>query len=258
MCNMVLDNLIIFTIFFFALGAILASFIGVVVDRYGTGESWITGRSRCGSCNVELSVLDLTPIISWVMLRGRCRKCKSKVSYVSTLAEITLGLVFAISYIKLGISIGLALLLISFVFLFAIILYDIRHTVVPGVFLVPFVFGSIAFRAFETTDIHSFGFIFLVSSVVALTLAIIHFASKGKAMGLADTPITFGLALIAGTVAFSGFIYSFWIGAIVGLIILARTPKGCRVGIEVPMAPFLAAGFLVAFFTGWSIFTFII
>ena len=76
-------------------------------------------------------------------------------------------------------------------------------------------------------------------------------------MGLADTPLVFGLALLVGSAALSGFVFSFWIGAVIGILILLRRPAGTRMGVEVPFAPFLAAGFLLAYFTQWNPFTFI-
>ena len=76
-------------------------------------------------------------------------------------------------------------------------------------------------------------------------------------MGFADAPFALGLALLTGTGAFPGFIFSFWIGAVVGIVLLAKRPRGSRMGVEVPFAPFLATGFLLAYFTQWNPFTLI-
>jgi prepilin signal peptidase PulO-like enzyme (type II secretory pathway) len=71
-------------------------------------------------------------------------------------------------------------------------------------------------------------------------------------MGLGDAPVALALSLVAGTNAFSGLLFSFWIGAVIGIGILALYPRGHRMGIEVPFVPFLAAGYLLAFFTQWN------
>lgn len=76
-------------------------------------------------------------------------------------------------------------------------------------------------------------------------------------MGLADSPLVFGLAMLAGPSALAGFVFSFWIGAVIGLGVLAGRPRGSRMGVEVPFAPYLAAGFLLAYFTQWNPITFI-
>ena len=90
-----------------------------------------------------------------------------------------------------------------------------------------------------------------------MSLALIHFFSRGRAMGLADAPLAFGLSLLVGQSALAGFIFSFWIGAVIGIALLAGRPSGSRMGVEVPFAPFLAAGFILAYFTQWNPFVFI-
>jgi prepilin signal peptidase PulO-like enzyme (type II secretory pathway) len=97
----------------------------------------------------------------------------------------------------------------------------------------------------------------LTALLIALSIALIHFFSRGRAMGLADAPLVFGLALLTGPSAFPGFVFSFWIGAVIGIIILLKRPAGTRMGVEVPFAPFLAAGFILAYFTQWNPFIFI-
>jgi prepilin signal peptidase PulO-like enzyme (type II secretory pathway) len=62
-----------------------------------------------------------------------------------------------------------------------------------------------------------------------------------------------GLSLLVGpSVVLPGVLFSFWIGALYGIVVLVSTPRGHRMGIEVPFVPFLALGFLLAFFTGWN------
>ena len=58
-------------------GAIIGSFLNVLVLRHG--DKTLLGRSACASCGRELEAVDLVPIISWLALRGRCRFCGSKI-----------------------------------------------------------------------------------------------------------------------------------------------------------------------------------
>jgi prepilin signal peptidase PulO-like enzyme (type II secretory pathway) len=238
---------------FFFLGAIFASLAGVLAGRLYTGAPIVFGRSRCDSCGEVLSVLDLVPLLSWALSLGRCRYCSSRVSFLSTAAELTLGLLFALAYMKLGLGASLALFLVALVLLLVLVLYDLAHSIIPPTFLWPFIGVALAFAYISwPSDI------FLVlgqASAFAVFFALIHFLSGGRAMGLADTPLAFGLALIAGPFALAGFLFSFWIGAVIGISILLRTPKGSRMGIEVPFAPFLAAGFLLAYFSEWDPFS---
>ncbi|MFA6278554.1 MAG: prepilin peptidase [Candidatus Paceibacterota bacterium] len=245
------------SIAFFALGTIIASFIGVLVARLYTGQGFVIGRSRCDACDAPLSSLALMPIISFVSWGGRARCCGARISWYAPLTELLLGGLFLLSYLKLGLTSALFGMLLSLSLLLALVLYDIAHQILPSVLLILFVVTSVITRFLIAPSYTSFFNSFFIAFLIALSLALIHVFSRGRAMGLADAPLSFGLALLTGSAAFSGFIFSFWIGAVIGIIILAGRPSGSRMGVEVPFAPYLAAGFLLAYFTQWNPFIFI-
>ncbi len=84
-------------IFSFILGTIFGSFASALVWRIGTKTPGLTTwRSKCTSCNTELGVLDLVPILSWIFLRWKCRYCKRKVSVYYPLLEIMMGIFFVL------------------------------------------------------------------------------------------------------------------------------------------------------------------
>lgn len=237
------------------LGAIAASFAGVVAERFRTGESWITGRSRCDACGTALRARDLVPIVSWLLHAGRCGACGVRISARHACIEILLGLIFLGAYEKLGLVLALVPLLAAFVAILVIVLYDLRHMIIPPALSAAFIAFSLLYALFFY-DAQTLGWTALEAIGVALFLLLFYAVSGGRAMGLGDPPVAFGLALLAGTDAVGGLTFSFWIGAAIGIIILLRRPHGTRMGIEVPFAPFLAAGFLLAFFTQWNPFSF--
>ncbi len=243
----------ILTLTFFCLGAILASFITVITERVYTGQSWVSGRSRCNSCSIELTSVDLVPVASWVFAQGRCRTCGSRVPVSYAVGELTLGVLFGASYLTLGLSASLAAFLIFLSVLMFIVLYDLRHTVVPhgASWLLLISAGGYAVLASGTE--RELGATMLFAGFVSLFFLLLYLGSKGRAMGLGDAPVALSVALVVGsTLAVAGLLFSFWIGAVVGIAILATTPRGHRMGIEVPFVPFLAAGYLLAFFTQWN------
>lgn len=239
---------------FFVLGAIVASFIGVIAGRLYTGEGFIKGRSRCDACGAHLPPSTLVPIISYVVLGARARCCGARLTPLSPLSEAVLGALFALAYLKLGFTLGLVGVLVSLALLAALVLYDLAHQVLPPLLLGAFVIAAACTSALTALSWTMFGWTALTAFVIASFLALIHFVSLGRAMGFADAPLALGLALLAGPVAVSGFVLAFWIGALVGIMLLALRPRRSRMNTEVPFAPFLAAGFLLAYFTQWNLF----
>lgn len=247
---------LLFPIVFFVFGAIVASFVGVLVARLYTGQSFLVGRSRCDACGALLAPLTLVPILSYVAHGGRARCCGARLSLVAPATELLLGALFALSYSQLGFTIALPFTFLSLALLMALVLYDLAHQILPTPLLTVFVLVSALTGFFLAPSLDAFYMSVFVALLIGGSLALIHFLSRGRAMGFSDAPFAFGLSLLVGPAAFSGFIFSFWIGAVIGIVILLKRPRGSRIGVEVPFAPFLAAGFLLAYFTQWNLFIF--
>lgn len=79
--------------YFFLVGAIIASFLGLVIDRFPE-QSIVFPASHCDSCQTRLRPLDLIPIVSQVVHRFRCRYCKVRYPFWYALFELCLGLLF--------------------------------------------------------------------------------------------------------------------------------------------------------------------
>lgn len=242
------------TLFFF--GTIVASFVGVVAVRLHTGQSIISGRSRCDACDTPILPLSMVPVISYVVFGGRAQCCSARISLFAPLTEVLLGVLFALSYARLGFSAALLGMLISVSLLSMLVLYDLSHQILPPYPLAAFVVAGTLTGYFAAPSLEDFLSASVVALVIFTSLALIHFLSKGRAMGFSDAPLALGLSLLVGPAALPGFIFSFWIGAVIGIVILLGRPRGSRMGVEVPFAPFLAAGYILAYFTQWNPFAF--
>ena len=91
-------------LYFFLVGAILASFLGLVIDRFPE-QSIVFPASHCDSCQTRLRSLDLIPIISQVISNFRCRYCKVRYPFWYVLFELCLGLLFltfSLEFLTLG------------------------------------------------------------------------------------------------------------------------------------------------------------
>ncbi len=193
--------------------------------------------------------------MSWVVFLGRCRTCRARVPATYALTELALGLSFALTYRIIGLTPALLPFLAALIVLTVIVLYDLRHMLVPVVFSAWFMGFALAYLLLMGQGTAAVTTTLITAAAIALFFFLIYAISGGRAMGLGDTPVAFGLALLAGSTALAGLAFSFWIGAVIGIIVLWARPGGPRMGIEVPFVPFLAAGFLLAFFTQWNPFS---
>ncbi len=239
---------------FFALGAVIASFVGLVVARYATGGKIVSGRSHCDACGVVLSPRALVPMFSYMLSSGRARCCGTRLAPSAPIAEAALGTLFALAYHALGLSPALPFFLVALAALLAMVEYDLAHQIIPPPFLAVFTASAAAAGIFSASSPHAFAVSALTALSFAAFFALLTLLSRGRLMGLADAPTVFALALLVGDSAVPGFVFSFWIGAVIGIGMLYGRPRGSRMGIEVPLVPFLAAGFLLAYFTQWNPF----
>ena len=113
-------------IYFFLVGSILASFLGLVIDRFPE-QSIIRPASHCDSCQTRLRPLDLIPILSQVFHRFHCRYCKASYPVWYAFFELGLGLIFLV-YSWGFLSLGQVILITAGLTLG---IYDLRHQEYP-------------------------------------------------------------------------------------------------------------------------------
>ena len=113
-------------LYFFLVGTILASVLGLVIDRFPE-QSIVFPASHCDSCQTRLRPLDLIPIVSQIFNRFLCRYCKARYPVWYALFELCFGLLFlAFSWEFLTLS---QVILITAGLTLGI--YDLRHQEYP-------------------------------------------------------------------------------------------------------------------------------
>ena len=112
--------------YFFLVGSILASFLGLLIDRFPE-QSIIQPASHCDSCQTPLRPLDLIPIFSQVFHLFRCRYCKAPYPVWYALFELSLGLLF-LTWSWGLLSLGQIILITAGLTLG---IYDFRHQEYP-------------------------------------------------------------------------------------------------------------------------------
>jgi leader peptidase (prepilin peptidase) / N-methyltransferase len=81
------------------LGTCVGSFLNVCIHRIPIGLSVLRPRSRCPRCLTAIRASDNLPVLGWLILRGRCRHCRALISPRYPIVELTVGLLFAGSYL---------------------------------------------------------------------------------------------------------------------------------------------------------------
>src|SRR3989344_2063399 len=261
-------------IFSFVLGAIVGSFLNVLILRYNTGLG-IYGRSRCFSCGSPLRWYDLIPIVSFLALRSRCRYCGAKISVQYPIVELFSGLLFALFFIfarnnTFSISMFIPYLLclwFSAAVLIFTLVYDLKHKIIPDSASIALAMVAIVFSVLTIGASQALFINLITALIISLIFASFWFISRGRAMGLGDAKLVFGLAVFLGyPMSISATVVAFWIGAAYALIIIAMdkasrivatgggdfqlsySSKQITMKSELPFGPFLIIAALIVFF----------
>jgi len=91
-----------FTLWVFAVGAIVGSFLNVVIARVPERQSILSPRSRCPKCGAPIAWYDNVPILSFILLRGRCRRCGERISPRYPLVELITGVLAVAVFQRAG------------------------------------------------------------------------------------------------------------------------------------------------------------
>src|SRR5258707_14737771 len=83
-------------------GALIGSFLNVVIHRVPREESIVFPNSRCPSCGAPIKPYDNIPVISYLNLRGRCRSCHSHISARYPAVEAMTALLFLAVFLYRG------------------------------------------------------------------------------------------------------------------------------------------------------------
>ncbi|MDR1271634.1 MAG: prepilin peptidase [Clostridiales Family XIII bacterium] len=75
----------------FATGAVMGSFLNVLIYRVPRGMDFVKGYSMCPNCEHRLYPKDLVPIFSYLFLGRKCRYCKEPISPRYMLIETLMG-----------------------------------------------------------------------------------------------------------------------------------------------------------------------
>ena len=118
-------------------GALIGSFLNVVVHRLPREQSIVFPKSTCPSCQAPIRAYDNLPILSFLILRGRCRKCGARISARYPAVEALTALLFAAVTWHDGLSFALGFDLAFTAAMVALIFIDAEHMILPNAITYP-------------------------------------------------------------------------------------------------------------------------
>ncbi|HEX8284584.1 MAG TPA: prepilin peptidase [Pyrinomonadaceae bacterium] len=131
-----------------ALGAIIGSFLNVVIHRVPREESIAFPASHCPSCGTAIRPYDNIPVVSWAVLRGRCRSCRAPISARYPSVELLTAVLFALTFVlHSGVTLSLPFDLAFVAAVVALVFIDAEHMILPNVITYPGFALALAARA---------------------------------------------------------------------------------------------------------------
>jgi leader peptidase (prepilin peptidase)/N-methyltransferase len=227
-------------------GAVIGSFLNVVVHRVPLGESLVAPGSHCPACGAPVKPYDNVPVVSWLMLRGRCRSCGARISPRYPLVELATALTWAAVVAVRGFDDDLVLELPFVSALIALAAIDFDHRLLPNKIVYPLAaYGVIATLLVDRGDLvenliaGAGAFAFLLAAVIAYPAG----------MGMGDVKLGGAMGLYLGVSVIPALLVAFLSGSVVGVVILAREGAAGRKK-AVPFGIFLALGGIVGVLAG--------
>ncbi len=217
-----LSYTITFIVMAFVLGAVIGSFLNVVILRTPLKQSIVVNRSHCMTCGNQLKNIDLIPIFSYIFLGGKCRFCKSKISPRYWIVELLTALMYVLSICTLGISVELLYAIVLIPVLIVASGIDIDYMQIPYT-------CSIIIAVMGIISIFTDGAPWYEHLLAAVITAVIFgILVMFGGMGGGDLHLMSAAALLLGWRTVPAAAIGIVLGAIGGTITLISTPKSVK------------------------------
>lgn len=261
------------SVIIFVFGAVIGSFLNVLIYRLPIGMDFKKGNSMCPKCGHQLNWKDLFPLFSWLFLGGKCRYCKAPISKQYPIVEAMNGACYVLAYIFLcgGASVdgptmafgnlGLSLKLVGYMLFFSALIVvswiDFKHQIIPDSMWVAILVGGV-FILGDRLITDSFTKDWIISRVIGFFAVsgmffLVALITGGKAMGGGDIKLMAAVGFVLG---WKAVLISLFMSAIFGVLFSIGRKILCKKEMKgvVPFGPFLAMGSAVCAFIGEGIF----
>lgn len=251
-----------FTVAFLViLGALIGSFLNVVVWRVPQGLSVVRPPSTCPQCGHEIAWYDNIPIVSYPVLGGRCRNCKAHISMRYPLVEAVTAVAFGL--LGIGVYLGwypaalLPALLYWAAIGIALTLIDLDHHRLPNAIVLPSYPVTAVLLVLASVLTGDYGRL-LTAAIGCAALFVFYWilaVAYPGGMGFGDVKLAGALGMLLGWLGWAplivGAFSAFLLGGLIGAILMAgrRATRKSRI----PFGPFMLLGAAVGVFAGTGI-----
>lgn len=199
-----------------AIGAVVGSFVALVVGRWPAGRRIALARSACDGCGAVLGPGELVPVLSFAAQRGRCRRCGARIGWREPAIEIAAAAIGAVAALALPLPAAAVVAVLGWTLLLLALL-DAEHFWLPRAVTWPLALaGLAATAALRPTALrdHAIGAAAGWAALAGVAAAYRRvrgrvglgggdaalFAATGAWLGWAALPLVLGSAAIAGLV----------------------------------------------------------
>lgn len=235
----------------FLLGAVIGSFLNVVILRLPESETSIAfPASHCPHCKTPLRWFENIPLVSYLVLRGRCCHCRAPISLQYPVVELLTALLAVAVLAAFGVNVTAVGMFVFCAALVTIIWIDIHHQIIPDAISLPGILIGFLFSFISAFVSWQDSLIGLLAGGGVFYLISLGYYLIRKQEGLGGGDIKL-LALLGAFLGWQSLLFIIFAsslsGSIVGLIAMRSQKKGGST--RIPFGPFLAlSGMAYLFF----------
>jgi leader peptidase (prepilin peptidase) / N-methyltransferase len=231
-------------------GAVIGSFLNVVVYRLPIGQSIVTPPSKCPQCGERLRWFDNVPIFGWLLLGGRCRNCRNRISIQYPAVELITAVLFVLVVwvTPPGPLLVTRLLLVCIlIVLFGI---DLEHQILPNSITLPGIVAGVLLSTIAPPGLRDALIGVVLGGAILYAIAWGYYLwRREEGLGMGDVKM---LAMVGAFLGWKAvlvtLVLSSFSGAVIGMALIASQRGNMKLAL--PFGTFLALGALVAMFVG--------
>jgi len=247
----------------FAIGAIVGSFLNVVIHRYPREESIVFPGSHCPHCNAAIRWYDNVPILSFLVLRGRCRACGDTIAWRYPLVELANALFYLATFLFTGPTAGFVIVAAIISMTIVLIYIDADIQILPDVIDIPGIAIGLGAGALgmgilnpslvlADSLIDSLAGAALGAAILLTIIGTYWLIRRAEGMGLGDVKMLAMIGAVTGWRAIPGVLLLAAVsGAVIGVPAALRSGRGMQAAL--PFGIFLGIAFLAALFFGHTL-----